>query len=131
MAADPLATCVAKEWAPDDVFEVLGSELAREIVVLASHEPHSAEELAERTDASLPTIYRRVEALQRYDLLEASVRIDEDGNKYRLFETTLQRVCFEVDDGGFEVDIELRRDMVDKFDALWDDLEGDDGDEGP
>lgn len=114
---------MGKEWDPEDIFDVLGSELARHILVLASDESRSARQLAERCGASLPTVYRRVDALQEYGLLDEELRIDEQGNKFRLFETRLNRVCFEVDDDGFDVDVEFRRDTVDQFEAFWTDLE--------
>jgi len=114
---------VGKEWDPETIFDVLGSERARRILALASVQPVSADRIAEHTDMSLPTIYRRVNALEEYDLLEADTRIDTDGNHYKTFETNLERVCFEIEDGGFDVDIRLRRDMVDQFEEFWGDLE--------
>lgn len=115
---------MSKEWEPENVFDLFGSEYARQILALASKEPMSAQELADHTDASLPTTYRRVDALQEYDLLRASTQVDPDGNHYRTFETDLERVCFGVEDGSFTVDIQLQRDVVDRFGEFWGDLEG-------
>ena len=117
------AVAVAKEWEPETIFDVLGSERARRILALASVKPVSADELSDGLDASLPTIYRRVNALQEYDLLREETRIDTDGNHFKAFTTNLERICFEVEDGGFDIDIELRRDMVDQFEDFWTDLE--------
>lgn len=111
-----------KEWNPENVFDVLGSERARHILALASVEPMSADDLAEGCDTSLPTVYRRVDALQEYDLLREEVKIDADGNHYKTFETTLERICFEVEDGGFDIQIELQRDLVDQFEQFWEDF---------
>lgn len=119
---------MSKEWEPETVFDVFGSEYARQILALASVEPMSAQELSEHTDASLPTTYRRVNALREYDLLRADTRVDTDGNHYETFETSMERVCFEVEDGSFTVDIQLSRDLVDQFGEFWRDLEG--GDDG-
>lgn len=115
---------MSKEWEPETIFDVLGSERARRILSIASVRPVSANELASAIDTSLPTVYRRVNALVDYDLLKEETTIDDEGNHYKTYETNLQRVCFEVDDGGFTVDIQLRRDMVDRFEAFWSDLEG-------
>ncbi len=120
---------VGKEWEPETIFDVLGSERARRILSIASVRPVSAEQLASAIDTSLPTVYRRVNALVEYDLLRENTNIDEEGNHYKTYETNLQRVCFEVSDGGFTVDIQLRRDMVDQFQDFWTDLEG--GDDAP
>lgn len=112
-----------KEWEPESVLDVFGSEYARQILALASVEPMSAEELAEHCDVSLPTIYRRVNALLEYDLLQEETEIDADGAHYKVFETNLKRICFEVEDGGFAIDIELEQDVVDQFTDFWDDLD--------
>lgn len=114
---------MTKEWEPETIFDVIGSEYARQILALGSHEPMSADELADRCGTSLPTVYRRVNALLEYDLLQEESRIDAEGNHYKEFETNLRRICFEVDAGGFDIDIQLRHDMVDRFERFWGDLE--------
>lgn len=113
-----------KEWAPMDVFELFGDALTRRILVLASEQPMSADELAGALDTSHPTIYRRVNALLEYDLLKEQQQIDAEGNHYNTFETTLNRITFEVDDGGYNIDIEMRQNLVDQFGGLWTDLGG-------
>jgi DNA-binding transcriptional ArsR family regulator len=104
---------VTREWEAANVFELLGDEEVREILVVTSERPRSAEELAERCSASQPTIYRRIDSLQEYDLLDENVEYDADGNHYRTYESRLDEVCFAVDDGAFVVDIRLRRDPLD------------------
>jgi len=88
---------VARDWDPENVFDVFGNEEVRRILAFADQRPMSAEELAERLAVSQPTVYRR---------------IDEEGNHYKVYETTLEQICFEVESGGFDVNIELRRDVV-------------------
>lgn len=114
---------MSKEWDPDTLFDVFGDELARHILVLASEGALSAEELAEHCDASLPTIYRRVDTLEEIDLLQARMHVDSEGNQYRQFQTALKRVGFTLDSGGIDVEIGLRRDLSDRFEAFWDELE--------
>lgn len=104
------------------MFEVLGSEEVRRILAVANLEPVSVQELAEGLDASEPTLYRRINVCQEYDLLTESTRVDEDGNHYKEYETTLERVCFELDGGGFEIDLQLRRDTVEQSADAWDDI---------
>jgi DNA-binding transcriptional ArsR family regulator len=102
-----------REWDPETVFEVLGSELARRILALADAEPCSAETIAQRCDASLPTVYRRLNVLQKYDLVREQRAVDDDGTHFKTYETDLERICFVVDDGSFGVDIQLRRAFID------------------
>lgn len=111
-----------KEWDPTTVFDLFGDDLARRILVVASERPLSAGELASNLDASLPTVYRRVNALLEYDLVREQQQIDADGNHYKTFETTLNRIAFEIEDGGYNIDIQLRQSLVDQFGDFWSDL---------
>lgn len=112
-----------KQWAPTNIFDVFGDELARQILILTSERPLSADALSEHLDASPPTIYRRVNTLIEYDLVTSRQRVDDDGHHYRTFETTLKRVAFEIEDGGYNIDVQMRRSLVDQFEAFWSDLE--------
>ncbi|MFB6300429.1 MAG: ArsR/SmtB family transcription factor [Halobacteriales archaeon] len=114
---------MSKEWEPETLFDVLASDHARDILALTSVRAMSAQELADHCDTSLPTIYRRINALLEYDLLQEETQIDEDGNHYKTFETNLERIVFEINDGAVDIDIELRKDLVDQFDEFWHDLE--------
>lgn len=115
-----------KEWDPAGIFDLFGDELTRRILVLASEQPLSADELARTLDTSHPTVYRRVNALLEYDLVDEQQQIDAEGNHYKTFETTLNRIAFEIDDGGYNVDIQMRQNLVDQFGGFWSDL-GDSG----
>lgn len=107
---------------PIRIFDLFGDNLSRRILILASEQPLSADELATTLDASHPTIYRRINALLDYDLVREEQHIDADGNHYKTFETTLNRIAIEVDDGGYTVDIRMRQNLVDQFGDFWSDL---------
>ncbi|MFB6359787.1 MAG: ArsR/SmtB family transcription factor [Halobacteriales archaeon] len=112
-----------KEWAPSDVFDVFGDALARRILVLASERALSADELADQFEASRPTIYRRLNALIDYDLLREQQEIDTDGNHYQVYETTLKRVSFEIEGGGYTIDMTMRQSLAEQFESFWTGLE--------
>lgn len=114
---------MSKQWEPDNVFDVLGDEYARQIVALASLEPVSAQDLADYCETSLPTVYRRLDILDEYDMIEEQVQVDDEGHHYKTFATSLDRVCFEVEEGSFHIDIELEKDLADRFGEFWRDLE--------
>lgn len=113
---------MSDEWDPDTLLDVFGSETARGILAMASVEPVSAAALADHLDVSEPTVYRRLAVLRRYDLVTEEVRIDDEGNNYKTYETSLERIAFEVEDGRFLVDVRLERDLVDQFESFWSDL---------
>lgn len=112
-----------KEWDPSTVFDVFGDAIARRILVLASKRPVAADDLADQLEVSEPTVYRRVNKLLEYDLLSERQVIDGDGHHYKTYETTLKRASFEIDSGGYNIDLEIRQSLADQFDAFWSDLE--------
>ena len=117
---------VSADWDPQTVFDVLGDEEARRLLAAANLEPVSARELADGLGVSEATVYRRVDACTEYDLLAELTRVDDDGNHYTVYETRLQRACFEVEGGGYDVNVELRRNPVDRLDEFEADPSGDD-----
>ena len=107
---------------PDDIFEVLSSEISREILAAASVRPMSAQELEQVCDASLPTIYRRLEMLQNYDLLSEQQVVDPEDGQYKQYSTDLKEINIVVENGSYNVDIRVQKDTVDKFGKLFRDL---------
>lgn len=103
-----------RDWDPETVFDVLGSELARRILALAEAKPRSAEELTAHCDASKPTVYRRLSALREYDLIVERTAVDDEGTHYKTYDTALDSIRFSVEPGQFEVDIQLARTLVDE-----------------
>lgn len=104
------------DWDPETVFDVLGSEEVRKILALTNVEGKSAQELADNLDISRPTVYRRVNTCQEYDLVREDTELDEEGNHCKVYHASLERITFELDDAGFDVNIELRRVPVDDED---------------
>ena len=119
LPVEPISESVSKEWGPEDIFDVLASETARDILVLSKSEPMSAQELAERCDASKPTIYRRVQKLNEYDLLEEELAIDDGGNHYNTFRANTDRICFDIGEDDWIVTVHFEEDLVDRFVSAW------------
>lgn len=115
---------MADEWNAAATFDALANPTAREILVHASGRELTAEELAERCDVSLPTVYRHVETLADCSLLTERTNVDAEGNHYKTVETTVEEFRIEVSPDGFDLAVEQRReDLVDRFEGLWSDLE--------
>lgn len=110
---------MSEERNADEMFEALCSNHARAILVAASSDPCSAQELAEQCDASLPTVYRRVDALVEQGLLVETMNVDPDGNHYTVYAARLDSVRFDVENSGFIASISLARDIVDRFGDFW------------
>ncbi|GAB6880479.1 hypothetical protein JCM17823_27530 [Halorubrum gandharaense] len=85
----------------DGLLDVLGNEHARELLVATADRPCSVDELTELTDASQPTVYRQVEALQELGLLHER-RGYADGTHYRTYEAELATIAVELTPEGFD-----------------------------
>ncbi|MEF8976434.1 MAG: helix-turn-helix domain-containing protein [Halapricum sp.] len=114
---------MSKAWDPDDIFDILASEDVRRILVATSVQPMSAKELATICDRSLATIYRRVEAMEEYNLISEEITRDPDGTQYNEYRSDLNEITIAVDEGQLNVNIDIEKDTVDQFAELIEDLE--------
>ncbi|MBP1985761.1 winged helix-turn-helix domain-containing protein [Halolamina salifodinae] len=87
------------------LLDLLGGELDRQILELTDERPRSAEEVAERCEASLPTVYRHVDDLVSAGLLVERTQYDDDGNHYKTYVTTLLEATVRLDDGELTVEL--------------------------
>jgi predicted transcriptional regulator len=116
---------VSEDCDEEDVLALLDDEYARAILTATSAEPMSAQSLSERCDASVTTIYRRLDRLQDCDLVEEQLQPQPDGNHYKLFASRLESVSVTFEDGERHVDIErteAQEDVADRFTRMWQDL---------
>lgn len=106
-----------------ELLEVLDDEYARAILTETSVEPMSASTLSDRCDASLPTIYRRLDRLTACHLVTEDTELAPDGNHYSVYEANLDRVEFSLEDGELTADVTRREeDVADKFTRMWEEM---------
>ena len=109
-----------------DVRELAGlleDEYANAILIHTSEREMSAPELSDACDASVSTIYRRIERLQEHDLLAERLNLDRDGHHYRTYAARLDRITIELTDGAFEVEVAYRPETAaDRFTDLFEGL---------
>ena len=115
---------VVSEAVPvEELLSFLDDEYARQILIETTTEPMSANELAEACDASLPTVYRRIDRLTEHDLITERTHLDDDGHHYGTYTATLRAVEIELTDGGLNVDVSREpSDAADRFTELWEGL---------
>ena len=100
----------------ETVAGLLEDKTAQAILTETSTRPMSANALAERCDASGPTIYRRLERLRDCDLVVERTDPDPDGGHHRtVYVATLDSVEIELTPGGFEVVVSRRDRAADRF----------------
>ncbi|WP_433633547.1 ArsR/SmtB family transcription factor [Halomicrococcus sp. NG-SE-24] len=113
---------------PLELLALLGDEHVQIVLSAASERPRSADELSDACGVSLPTVYRRIEAMVTHDLLTERNEIDSDGNHYKTYEAALERATVRLDDGEFVVDVDTveQDDAPDRFMQMWSDIREDD-----
>lgn len=106
-----------------DIASLLKDEYAHAILVHTSTQEMSAPELSDACDASVSTIYRRIEHLQEYDLLAEQLNLDQDGHHYKTYMARLERIDIELTEGTFEIEVTYRpEDAADRFTNLFEGL---------
>lgn len=107
------------------VAELLANACAREILVRTAGEALSADELADRCDASRTTVYRQLERLEAAALVVGSVQFDPEGHHFDRYRASLDRVTVDLDTDGLHVTVDRTappNDAVDRLEGLFDRL---------
>ncbi|RQG89910.1 ArsR family transcriptional regulator [Natrarchaeobius halalkaliphilus] len=106
----------------EEILNTIGDEHARTVLASISREPGSAKELAERLDLSQPTIYRRIDLLQEYDLIKERTLVADDGNHYNEYTSNFNSTVISLEGDEYDVRIFREENLPDRFSRLWDDL---------
>ncbi|SEO45497.1 Helix-turn-helix domain-containing protein [Halogranum amylolyticum] len=123
---------MSEDPALDEILDILSDEYARDILAATSIKPMSAQQLADECEMSKPTVYRRVEQLRAYGLLDEQTKVQTSNNHYSVYTATLSEVSIELDTGSFEAAVtrtdgdafpgEAESDTADRFTKMWEDL---------
>jgi predicted transcriptional regulator len=106
----------------EEMLDTIGDQHAREVLAAISREPKAAKELAEECDLSLPTVYRRIEMLNEYNLVKDETLVAEDGNHYKVYESNFESTVISLEEDEYRVRIYREENLPDRFSQLWDDL---------
>ena len=109
---------------PEDVFDLMADDYAREILAHTSRQPMSAKDLVEACGVSERTVYRRLEQLQSFGLVRENLQLDPQGHHRKLYEATLQTVVIELDNGEYDIRLQIEEDAADRFARMWKDIRG-------
>ena len=93
----------------DELLEMLGDEYTYDVFKAVVEEPRTGRELIKATDASKPTVYRRLGDLKEAGLVETTMQIASDGNHCKRFHAVVSslKVCFDAD--GFSARLNADR----------------------
>ncbi|MFC7021234.1 MULTISPECIES: ArsR/SmtB family transcription factor [Haloarcula] len=106
----------------EEILDTIGDSHARRVLAAISQEPRSAKELADECDLSLPTVYRRIEMLDEYDLVTDQTLVADDGNHYKVYESNFDSTVISLEDEEYRVRIYREENLPDRFSQLWDEL---------
>ncbi|MFB6092144.1 MAG: ArsR/SmtB family transcription factor [Haloquadratum sp.] len=106
------------------LFDLLGDPTTLRILRSVREGPKSAEELEAVADASLKTVYRRLDRLQDLGLISPDARTDAEGNHYTAYVTSIEEIDLTVELDGADVEIAIHEDdSVDQFVGVWNELQ--------
>lgn len=94
---------------------LLADDCARTILEATAQEPQSAAALADQCEASKTTVYRRLDELEEYDLLEVRQRPDDEGHHYKVYAASLDRAVITLTQDGIELSLSRRDRMTERF----------------
>lgn len=103
------ALAQASDETSNAVLDALGDKKTRHCCRVLNGAERSAREIAELTGYSLPTVYRRLNALRQAGLIESRTQIDPGGDHYEAFTTVADRITVDLD--GFEIERESAREQ--------------------
>lgn len=106
----------------EEILDTIGDQHAREVLAAISRDPRSAKELAEECDLSLPTVYRRIEMLEEYELVKDRTLVADDGNHFKVYESNFESTVISLEDKEYKVRIYREENLPDRFSQLWDEL---------
>jgi hypothetical protein len=56
-------------------------------------------------------------------MLDEHIEIDDEGHHYKRYKTELKEARVQIEQGKFNIDIQLEKDYTDKFTDFWSDME--------
>jgi DNA-binding transcriptional ArsR family regulator len=89
----------AVEVDPDEALDLLDDDYARELLQLTAGGARPARELIDRSSASKPTVYRRLNRLEDAGLVEARTAFDPDGHHHQVYRATIGELTIALVDG--------------------------------
>lgn len=106
---------VAKEWTPDNIFDVLADDRVRAILIATDTRPRSVKDLDRVLSASQSSIYKRVEAMVEYRLLDELTRIDSTGHHYSVYTPNFDRIDMRMHHGRFVVSLYVDGEIIELY----------------
>lgn len=104
-----------------DVVSLLSDEYNQRILQYTREDAQSVSALSDQCNADPSTIYRRIEELEAFGLVDGQHQLDPGGHHYTVYRSTLREVIIRVDEDGLDVEVERTIDEspADRFTRLY------------
>lgn len=103
---EPYCSLSNKSMQCELVLTILQDKTCRRLLDVITAEPLTAKELATKCDISSPTVYRKLDLLVKAEFVEASTRIESNGNHTSVYQIILDSLTVSVDtEGDLTMDI--------------------------
>ncbi|MXV61008.1 helix-turn-helix domain-containing protein [Natronorubrum sp. JWXQ-INN-674] len=91
----------------EELLELLGDRYARRVLQTIHEEPMAAQQIAEAVEIEIskPTVYRRLDQLERAGLVASETLFDAGGNHYRRYRAILESVTLRVGADGLTASV--------------------------
>ena len=109
---------MSNEWEPANVYEVLADDRARQVLAATDDAKQSAHDIVNVCDGSLSSIYRRLDVLDEYGLIESEISIDEGGHHRRVYKPDFEAIHVRLHDAEIEVTIDHGED-TERYREQW------------
>lgn len=106
---------MAREWDPNNIFDVLADERVRSILIASNGENRSVKDLHRVLDASLSSIYRRVDVMAEFDLLDEQTEVDAEGHHYSVYTPKFTGIEIVLLDHTLEILIRMPDDTTARY----------------
>lgn len=88
-----------------EALQLLADPIARDILQALSGMALSAAEVAEWSDCSRTTVYRRLDRLEEAGLVTTELTVDPDGHHHRTYHKRIDALTLSVCPEGFDAEI--------------------------
>jgi DNA-binding HxlR family transcriptional regulator len=89
-----------------ELLELLGDPYTRCVLTAVVDAPKSGSDIVEETDVSKATVYRRLEELCEAGIVESRTVFDPDGHHHEEFESVVDSVAVDFDDGTLSAEVD-------------------------
>ncbi|MDE1861641.1 MAG: winged helix-turn-helix transcriptional regulator [Thaumarchaeota archaeon] len=76
---------IEDESVADAIFKILGDKYSRRILASLAESPKSVYGISKECDISLALAYKKIKNLRKYDLVQASTSVIEEGRRYSIY----------------------------------------------